>query len=79
MFYVAGGKIYSSKFDETLGVYPEMRLMVTEDGNYYLKQMTTGVAKKPAKRQVCIMCELIAMFGNKAFAAYDKDADSSEE
>lgn len=78
MFYVAGGKIYSSTYDEDLKVYPEMRMMVTEDGDYYLKKMSTGVAKKPAKRRVCIMCELIAMFGYKAAVASAEQANSEK-
>lgn len=79
MFYVAGGKIYSATFDEDLKVYPEMRLMVTEEGSYYLKKMTTGVARKPAKRQVCIMCELIAMFGYQAAVEAAEAAAQAED
>lgn len=78
MFYVAGGKIYASTFDEELKVFPEMRLMVTEDGDYYLKKMSTGVAKKPAKRKVCIMCELIAMFGYKAAVASAEETEAEK-
>lgn len=78
MFYVAGGKIYLSTFDTDLKVYPEMRLMVTPEGDYYLKKMATGVAKKPAKRRVCIMCELIAMFGYKAAVELAEETGGKE-
>lgn len=65
MFYVADGKIYLSERDPETRKFPEVALR--KDGeDLRLVRVGDGVAVKPKDRKVCIMSELVAMFGNKA-------------
>ena len=57
MLFAAKGKIYSTKFNGK--VYPELKLKVDKNGNRYLEQLTTGVAKKPTDRQVLTLEEVL--------------------
>lgn len=62
MFYVAGGKVYGTRYDEALKGYPEFKVTVDH------KIVATGkaVAEKPKGRQVCEDYEVFAQIKAKA-------------
>lgn len=65
MFYVADGKIYLAERDPKTKKFPEVSLQ-RDDEQLRLVRVGDGVAMKPKDRKVCIMSELVAMFGSKA-------------
>ena len=58
MFYVADTKVYLAEFNETLGMYPEVKFV---DGRAIVQK--TGSQKKPPVKMVCTLSEIIAKFG----------------
>ena len=65
MFYVADGKIYLAERDPKTKKFPEVSLQ--RDGEQLrLVRVGDGVAIKPKNRKVCIMSEIVAMFGSNA-------------
>lgn len=71
MFYVANGKIYLDEFDGK--IYPEMKLRVDTEGNYFFERLKTGISKKPINRRLLNKTELIAKFGNLALETETKE------
>ena len=78
MFYVSYTDIYLDEFDEKLGVYPKVEMIVDEDGNYGVKKLSKGVSKKPKNREICTMEELIAKFGGNLCAKEPSDEEPKE-
>lgn len=66
MFYVSGSKIYLTQFDETLKVYPEVILILEEDGTVTPEVLKTGIAKKPKNRSIRTIHEVLAALGHNA-------------
>ena len=66
MFYVSGTKIYLATYDEDLKAYPECKLMLNKDGTMYIKKTGGGVAKKPPRRRLCTLAEIVAQLGSTA-------------
>ena len=64
MFYVADTKVYLAEFNETLGVYPEVKFV---DGHAIVQK--TGSQKKPPVKMVCTLSEIISKFGRNYPAA----------
>ena len=64
MFYVTDTKVYLAEFNETLGVYPEVKFV---DGRAIVQK--TGSQKKPPVKMVCTLSEIIAKFGRNYPAA----------
>lgn len=58
MFYVTDTKVYLAEFNETLGMYPEVKFV---DGRAIVQK--TGSQKKPPVKMVCTLSEIIAKFG----------------
>lgn len=58
MFYVTDTKVYLAEFNETLGVYPEVKFV---DGRAIVQK--AGSQKKPPVKMVCTLSEIIAKFG----------------
>ena len=73
MFYVTDTKVYLAGFNETLGMYPEVKFV---DGRAIVQK--TGSQKKPPVKMVCTLSEIIAKFGrNYPAAAATANARSS--
>ena len=64
MFYVTDTKVYLAEFNETLGMYPEVKFV---DGRAIVQK--TGSQKKPPVKMVCTLSEIIAKFGRNYPAA----------
>ena len=64
MFYVTDTKVYLAEFNETLGVYPEVKFV---DGHAIVQK--TGSQKKPPVKMVCTLSEIISKFGRNYPAA----------
>lgn len=58
MFYVAGSKVYLTERNNTLGVYPEVKIV---NGQPVIQDK--GVAQKPPVRAVCTLEEVVVQFG----------------
>lgn len=58
MFYVTDTKVYLAEFNETLGMYPEVKFV---DGRAIVQK--TGSQKKPPVKMVCTLSEILAKFG----------------
>lgn len=77
MFYVTGMKIYLDRFDESRGVYPEVKLRRSTSGNIFPEVQATGISQKPKARELCTLREVIARFGAGVFD--HTDATSEEK
>ena len=64
MFYVTDTKVYLAEFNETLGMYPEVKFV---DGRAIVQK--TGSQKKPPVKMVCSLSEILAKFGRNFPAA----------
>ena len=64
MFYVTDTKVYLAEFNETLGMYPEVKFV---DGRAIVQK--TGSQKKPPVKMVCTLSEILAKFGRNYPAA----------
>lgn len=66
MYMVANGKIYSMVYSYAFKMYPELKLVKNAKGELLLKPADSGVAKKPASRQLATLEEVLAQFGSSA-------------
>ena len=66
MYIVANGKIYSAVYSYAFKMYPELKLVKNAKGELLLKPTDSGVAKKPASRQLATLEEVLAQFGSSA-------------
>lgn len=64
MFYIVKSKIYCAEHDGK--VYPEVKLRVDSEGKFYFTKTGTGLATKPANRQLLTTEEVFAKFGASA-------------
>jgi hypothetical protein len=69
MFYVSGTKIYLAEMDAEKHIYPEVKLVLGPEGTPVPQVLSTGTSKKPRKRALCTLAEVIAQFGANAGAA----------
>ena len=71
MYYVSGGKIYSTVKGASTNKYAELEMYKATDGvdgkpRFALRVKDAGVVNKPANRRLCTMEELIAQYGASA-------------
>ena len=79
MFYVAKGRIYSTTYDPILKGLPEYAVFVDANGTKSLEKTGGAIAKKPAKRQVCIPEELYAQFAGTLKQQESTSTEGSEQ
>ena len=82
MYIVANGKIYSAVYSYAFKMYPELKLVKNAKGELLLKPTDSGVAKKPASRQLATLEEVLAQFGSSAeleTATEDKAQTATED
>lgn len=64
MFYVNGSDMYLTVFDEKLGVYPAVEIVMQDDGTVTVtRDDDYGVKQKPIGCSVCTLTEIVAQYG----------------